>query len=104
MLDNQKVNDYVLWSTIFLDSVGYSIYGAIFSVYLYDLGASFFQISLLSALPSVVTLLLARFWGILSDESGIRKRFIIWSKYISSLFVFLYGLTRDVNQLLTYSS
>ena len=100
MQSARSINDYVLWFTIFLDNTAYSLYGAIFSVYLYDLGASFSQIALLSALPSIVVLLLARFWGIVSDETGIRKGFIIWNKYFSALFVFLYGLTKDVNKLI----
>ncbi len=99
-MEERKANSLVLILTSILDNLGSAIYGAIFSVYLYELGASFTELALLSALPNLVALLLTRFWGIMSDETHARKPFIAWSKMITPVFIIAFGFTRNVKIIL----
>ena len=101
MRNHNHYNRYILWLTIFLSSLGFSLYSVIFSLYLYELGASFTQITLLVAIPNLVSLLFARFWGILSDELHAYKLFVTWSYLVSAIFVFFYGLTKNITLILT---
>mgnify|MGYP000433295032 CR=1 FL=1 len=86
--------------TMVLEGLGYSIYGAIFGVYLFELKASFTELALLTAIPNATALFLSRFWGIISDESHARKPFILWGKYVAAFFVFIYSLTTNVKEIL----
>jgi len=99
-MQEQQSNKIVLVSTIILDNLGTALYGAIFSVYLYELGASFTELALISALPNLVALLLTRFWGIVSDEIHARKPFIAWSKIITPFFILAYGFTKNVKLII----
>jgi len=88
-------NHKTLSTVIFLDNVGLSLYGAIFGVYLYDLNATFTELAMLSAVPSLVMLFLSRYWGIVSDETHVRKPYVIWSKFLRPFFVLTYGLVQE---------
>lgn len=99
-MHEQQLNKIVLVSTIILDNLGTALYGAVFSVYLYELGASFTELALISALPNLVALSLTRFWGIVSDETRARKPFIAWSKIITPFFILTYGFTKSVRLII----
>ncbi len=99
MQETQR-NSIVLVLTIVLSNLGTALYGAIFSVYLYELGASFTELALISALPNLVALLLTRFWGIVSDETHARKPFIAWSRFVTPLFILAYGFAENVKVII----
>ena len=65
-----------------------SIYGAVFSVYLYDLGASLRLLGCLGAAPPMISFFSSRFWSSLSDQLRARKPFIV-AGYLTSLAILL---------------
>ena len=72
-----------------------SIPNTILTPYLYDLGASFTLLGAFRALPSMISLLTARFWGTLSDATKRRKPFILLSFLISIPFFLAYAFLAD---------
>jgi len=56
--------------------------------YLYDIGASFFQLSLLDSLASLAYVA-SRIWGAISDYYGVRKPFIVLGEALASAPIFM---------------
>lgn len=68
----------------------------VLQLYLKDLGASPFQISLLEVIFWGGNLLFAPLWGALSDASGRRKVFMSASMLLGGLFVPLFWFAKDI--------
>ncbi len=81
---------YVAFLTIFLDLLGFGIIIPVSSFFSESLGATAAQITLLSALYSLMQFLFTPFWGRLSDRIG-RRPVILSSVLFSAAGHFIFG-------------
>lgn len=89
-------NIRILSLAAFIGSVAGSLFWTVFNLYLWDLNFSLLEISILNAIPMVISISFSRFFGRLADMTG-RKKFITTqyilggSTYIILSLMILYG-------------
>lgn len=86
-------------SSSFTLAVANALWSTLFSVYLFELGASFLELGLLTSIPALVSLFLAPIFGSLSDVVG-KRPLIVFSLIATGLVTFTFSLVRDVRALL----
>ena len=73
-----------------------SLFQTVFNLYLWDLNYTLLEISILNIIPTLLSLVLSRFFGHWADISG-RKTFILAGTSILSLAYFLFFLIIETN-------
>ena len=89
----------LLFITVFVLILGFSIVFPLFPFYAREFGASVFQISLLFAVFPLMQFVFSPVMGKLSDYFG-RRPLILSSLAASAVFFFLFGIVDSYNQLL----
>ena len=71
-----------------VDAVAWGVFWTFIYAYLYDIGASFLQISLLDSLAALAYVA-SRVWGAISDYYGVRRPFIVLGEVLASVPIFM---------------
>jgi multidrug resistance protein len=93
----------LLFVTVFVLVLGFSIVFPLFPFYAKEFGASVFQISLLFAVFPLMQFIFSPLMGKFSDVFG-RRPIILSSLAASAIFFFLFGIVGSFNQLLLVRS
>lgn len=94
-----KQETKILLMFFLVRTIGFGSFRVFLTLYLYDLGATYFQIAILESLSGAMYLA-SRIFGAISDYYGVRKTFIIIGHILSVLPVFLCYFTQVLNLII----
>ncbi len=80
----------LLGFSFILVSINGAIFWTIFRVFIYDIGGSFLEVAMISAIQNIFSVFLAPFWGSLGDELNWRKPFIVIGSISVAFFTTLF--------------
>jgi len=92
---------FLLGFSFILVSINGAVFWTIFRVFIYDIGGSFLEVAMISAIQNVFSVFLAPFWGSLGDELNWRKPFIVIGSLSVSFFTTLFISAKKVVEYLT---
>lgn len=90
----------LLGFSFILVSINGTIFWTIFRVFIYDIGGSFLEVALISAIQNIFSVFLAPFWGSLGDELNRRKPFIVIGSLSVAFFTTLFIQAKKVIEYL----
>lgn len=85
---------FVIFSTVFLDLIGFGMIIPLVAIYGKHFGATGFELALLGSIYSIFQFFFSPFWGKLSDRIG-RRPVLLVSLFGSSASYFLFALAHD---------
>lgn len=85
----------VAYTIAFTGSLSGGFYGPYIAIYAVELGASYAEIGIVSAVSNVSPMILQPLWGYLSDRMLMRKVFIVLGNIIAGLLILLYPLAHE---------
>jgi len=84
-----------IYLSYILYNLSIGIYSGFLPIHLYSLGASLFIVSLLSAVPALITVFATPFWGMISHKIQFRKMFIILG-LVAKIFCFIIFILTNI--------
>jgi len=104
MADQSRRIIFILGLSFVLVSVTNGLFWTVFRVFIYDIGGTFTEVALVSAVQNLSTIILSPFWGALSDEIGRRKPFIVFGSLSTVFFVpFFIAVNTIVEYLIVFA-